>query len=60
MVDRRPLPAGHPAHVKEPAYRIAGWSASVLGASAHGIILDDALTQEESESALVTQRAWST
>ena len=31
----------------------------MLGARAHGIILDDALTQEESESALVTDRAWS-
>ena len=37
---------------------MAGWSASVLGARAHGIILDDALTQEDSESALVTERAW--
>lgn len=49
---------GTPRTQKEPAYRIAGWSASVLGARAHGVILDDALTQEESESALVTQRAW--
>lgn len=49
---------GTPALQKEPAFRIAGWGASVLGARAHGIILDDALTQEESESALVTQRAW--
>lgn len=50
---------GTPALQKEPAFRIAGWGASVLGARAHGIILDDALTQEESESALVTDRAWS-
>jgi len=50
---------GTPRTQREPAYRIAGWSASVLGARAHGIILDDALTQEESESALVTDRAWS-
>jgi predicted phage terminase large subunit-like protein len=49
---------GTPRTQREPAYRIAGWSASVLGARAHGIILDDALTQEESESALVTERAW--
>ena len=49
---------GTPRTQKEPAYRIAGWSASVLGARAHGVILDDALTQEESEFALVTQRAW--
>ena len=50
---------GTPWSQKEPAFRIAGWGASVLGARAHGIILDDALTQEESESALVTDRAWS-
>lgn len=50
---------GTPRTQKEPALRVAGWSASVLGARAHGIILDDALTQEESESALVTERAWS-
>ena len=49
---------GTPRTQKEPAFRIAGWSASVLGARAHGIVLDDALTQEESESALVTDRAW--
>jgi predicted phage terminase large subunit-like protein len=49
---------GTPRTQKEPALRVAGWSASVLGARAHGIILDDALTQEESESALVTERAW--
>lgn len=50
---------GTPWSQKEPAFRIAGWGASVLGARAHGIILDDALTQEESESALVTERSWS-
>ena len=49
---------GTPWAQKEPAFRIAGWGASVLGARAHGIVLDDALTQEESESALVTERAW--
>jgi len=50
---------GTPRTQKEPSFRIAGWGASVLGARAHGVVLDDALTQEDSESALVTDRAWS-
>jgi predicted phage terminase large subunit-like protein len=49
---------GTPWAQKEPAFRIAGWNASVLGARAHGIVLDDVLTQEDSLSALVTERAW--
>lgn len=41
---------GAPQLEKDPSYRAVGWGGSVLGARAHGVILDDVLTQEQSES----------
>jgi predicted phage terminase large subunit-like protein len=35
---------------KDPSYRALGYGAAVVGARAHGIILDDPLTQEQARS----------
>ncbi len=43
---------GTPSGAKDPAYRAAGWGTSTIGARAHGIILDDPLTQERAQSAV--------
>ena len=42
--------AGTPATGKDPAYRALGYGAAVIGARAHGILLDDPLTQARAES----------
>ena len=39
-----------PHGAKDPAYRALGYGASVIGARAHGVILDDPLTQEQARS----------
>src|SRR5207249_3517019 len=49
--------AGVPAASKDPSYRALGYGASVIGARAHGIILDDPLTQEAAQSEIEQQRA---
>lgn len=49
--------AGTPDGSKDPAYRAVGYGAATIGARAHGIILDDPLTQEDARSATVQQRA---
>src|SRR5262245_6043064 len=46
-----------PASAKDPAYRALGWGASVIGARAHGIILDDPLTQEQARSSVEQEKA---
>ena len=46
-----------PANTKDPAYRALGYGASVIGARAHGIILDDPLTQEQARSAVEQVKA---
>ncbi|HXI18281.1 MAG TPA: phage terminase large subunit, partial [Chloroflexota bacterium] len=42
--------SGVPAGSKDPSYRALGYGASVIGARAHGIILDDPLAQEAAQS----------
>jgi predicted phage terminase large subunit-like protein len=42
---------------KDPAYRSVGYGAAVVGARAHGIILDDPLTQDQARSAVEQERA---
>lgn len=49
--------AGIPPSGKDPSYRAVGYGASVVGSRAHGIILDDPLTQESSQSAAEQERA---
>lgn len=41
---------GVPAGSKDPAYRALGYGASVVGSRAHGVILDDPLSQSQAES----------
>lgn len=48
---------GTPGNVKDPAYRSVGWGSSVIGARAHGIIIDDPLTQEKATSQLEQAKA---
>lgn len=48
---------GTPAMSKDPAYRSVGYGAAVVGARAHGIILDDPLTQDQARSAVEQDRA---
>src|SRR5262245_6601828 len=48
---------GTPANSKDPSYRALGWGASVIGARAHGIILDDPLTQEQARSPIEQEKA---
>jgi predicted phage terminase large subunit-like protein len=43
---------GTPDASKDPAYRAAGYGAAIIGARAHGIILDDPLTQVQAQSAV--------
>ncbi len=49
--------AGAPAGSKDPSYRALGYGASVIGGRAHGIILDDPLTQEQAQSAVEQVKA---
>lgn len=48
---------GVPKYVKDPSYRALGYGASVIGARADGIILDDPLTQESSVGELTQKKA---
>jgi predicted phage terminase large subunit-like protein len=48
---------GTPMGSKDPAYRALGYGASVVGARANGIILDDPLTQEQAQSAVEQEKA---
>jgi hypothetical protein len=48
---------GIPLGSKDPSYRGLGFGASVVGARAHGILLDDPLTQEEARSPTVVAKA---
>jgi predicted phage terminase large subunit-like protein len=41
---------GIPLHAKDPSYRAVSYGSSILGGRAHGYILDDVLSQEESQS----------
>lgn len=43
---------GRPASEKDPTIRSVGWNTSVIGGRANGIIMDDPLTQEDSQSQL--------
>lgn len=48
---------GSPKLEKEPAFLATGWGANIVGNRAHGIILDDPLTQEQAESPVVQEAA---
>jgi predicted phage terminase large subunit-like protein len=48
---------GTPAISKDGAYRSVGFGASVMGARAHGIIIDDPLNQEQAKSEAEQRRA---
>jgi predicted phage terminase large subunit-like protein len=48
---------GTPVGTKDPAYKAVGYGMSVMGARAHGIILDDVLDQKEAESEIEQQKA---
>jgi predicted phage terminase large subunit-like protein len=48
---------GTPVASKDPAYKAVGFGASVMGARAHGIILDDPLDQKNAESETEQRRA---
>lgn len=41
---------GTPLHQKDPAYRNVGWGASIIGARANVVIVDDPLSQKAAES----------
>lgn len=43
---------GTPDGSKDPAYRAVGYGASIIGARANGIIIDDPLTQAQAQSAV--------
>src|SRR5579884_2483529 len=47
---------GVPIHAKDPSYRAVSFASSILGGRAHGYVMDDVLSQEESQSE--TQQAW--
>lgn len=46
-----------PALAKDGAYRSVGWNASVMGARADGIIIDDPMNQEQAKSEAEQRRA---
>jgi predicted phage terminase large subunit-like protein len=48
---------GSPQVEKEPAYRSASYFEAVIGSRAHGIILDDPLTQQQAQSDTESRRA---
>lgn len=48
---------GTPHGSKDPAYRALGYGASAIGARAHGVILDDPLTQEQARSPVEQEKA---
>ena len=47
---------GIPIHAKDPSYRAVSYASNILGGRAHGYVLDDVLSQEDSKSE--TQQAW--
>ncbi len=49
--------AGVPDGVKDPSYRAIGYGSASIGSRAHGIILDDWLSQEDAQSETVQQKA---
>lgn len=48
---------GVPDGVKDPSYRAIGYGSASIGSRAHGIILDDPLTQEDAQSETVQGKA---
>ena len=48
---------GTPPISKDGAYRAVGFGASVMGARAHGILIDDPMNQEQAKSPAEQQRA---
>lgn len=48
---------GTPAFSKDGAYRSVGWNMSVMGARAHGIIMDDPMNQAQAQSETEQRRA---
>jgi len=48
---------GTPPLAKDGAYRAVGWNASVMGARANGIIIDDPMNQEQAKSEAEQRRA---
>lgn len=48
---------GCPIIDKDPSYRAIGWGTSILGGRCNGYVLDDVLTQEQSESETEQQAA---
>lgn len=48
---------GTPISSKDPAYKAVGFGMSVMGARAHGVILDDVLDQKQAESDIEQKKA---
>lgn len=48
---------GTPFASKDPAYHAVGFGATIMGARAHGIILDDPLNQQQAQSETEQRRA---
>jgi hypothetical protein len=48
---------GTPPAAKDPAYKSVGFNATVMGARAHGIILDDVMDQKDAVSDIEQQKA---
>lgn len=43
---------GAPTNKKDPSHRAVGWATKIVGARCHGMIIDDPLDQEQSQSEL--------
>jgi len=43
---------GAPLNKKDPSHRAVGWNTKIVGARCHGMIIDDPLDQEQSQSEL--------
>ena len=48
---------GTPPAAKDPAYKAVGFNATIMGARAHGIILDDPLDQKDAVSEIEQRKA---
>jgi predicted phage terminase large subunit-like protein len=48
---------GLPLGMKDPNYKAVGWGMTIMGARAHGIIMDDVLDQKDAESEAVQRHA---
>jgi predicted phage terminase large subunit-like protein len=48
---------GTPVSAKDPAYKAVGFNATIMGARAHGVILDDVLDQKDAVSEIEQAKA---